>query len=131
MPKSILRINEDIQRELATLLRNIKDPRVNQGMISITAVHTSNDLSQAKVYLSVFIPSDGGNNSQDTASNSQLDKKEFMKGLKSASGFLRSELGRALNLRHTPSLHFELDKSLEHGSKINTILSKLDIETDE
>jgi len=131
MPKSILRINEDIQRELSVLLRNIKDPRVNQGMISITAVHTSNDLSQAKIYLSVFIPSSGDSNSQDDTSKPELNKKEFMKGLKSASGFLRSELGRALSLRHTPSLHFELDKSLEHGSKINTILSNLDIEADE
>ena len=112
MSKSILRINEDIQRELSALLRNIKDPRVNQGMISITAVDTTGDLSQAKVYLSVY----------DLKS-----KKDFQKGLKSASGHLRYELGRALNLRHTPQLHFELDESIERGANIASILSELDI----
>ena len=115
MSKSILRINEDISRELSALLRNIKDPRVNQGMISITAVETSNDLSVSKVYLSVL-----NLNSRD----------DFMKGIKSASGHLRFELGRALSLRHTPQLVFELDKSLEHGAKINSILSELEIESD-
>ena len=116
MSKSILRINEDIQRELSALLRNIKDPRVNQGMISITAVDTSGDLGQTKVYLSVY----------DLKS-----EKDFMKGLKSASGHLRYELGRALNLRHTPQLHFELDSSLERGANIASILNNLDISHDE
>jgi len=112
----IQRINEDIQRELATLLRNIKDPRVNQGMISVTAVDTTSDLRQAKVYLSVY----------DLRS-----EKEFQKGLKSASGFLRRELGQALSLRHTPELLFELDKSIERGARISTILSGLEIPEDE
>ena len=116
MSKSILRINEDIQRELSVLLRNIKDPRINQGMISITAVDVSSDLSKAKVYLSVF----------DLKS-----KPDFLKGLKSASGHLRYELGRALSLRHTPRLHFELDKSLERGANISTILNNLEISHDD
>jgi len=116
MSKSILRINEDIQRELSVLLRNIKDPRINQGMISITAVDTSGDLGKTKVYLSVY----------DLKS-----KKDFIKGLKSASGHLRYELGRALNLRHTPELHFELDSSLERGANIASILNNLDIPNDE
>ena len=110
------RINEDIQRVLSVHLRNIKDPRVRQGMISVTAVHTTSDLRHAKVYLSVF----------DLES-----EKEFMKGLKSASGFLRHELGQSLNLRYTPQLQFELDKSIEHGAKISTILSDLEIPVDE
>jgi len=116
MSKSILRINEDIQRELSVLLRNIKDPRINQGMISITAVDTSSDLGQAKIYLSVY----------DLKS-----KTDFMKGLKSASGHLRYELGRALSLRHTPQLQFELDKSLERGANIASILNNLEISHDE
>ena len=116
MSKSILRINEDISRELSALLRGIKDPRINQGMISITSVDTSSDLSKTKVYLSVY----------DLKS-----KSDFMKGLKSASGHLRYELGRALSLRHTPQLQFELDKSLERGAKISSILSDLDIKPDE
>ena len=116
MSKSILRINEDIQRELSILLRNIKDPRVNQGMISITAVDTSGDLGQTKVYLSIY----------DLKS-----EKDFMKGLKSASGHLRYELGRALSLRHTPQLQFELDNSLQRGANIASILNNLDITQNE
>jgi len=114
--KSLLRINEDIQRELSVLLRGIKDPRVNQGLISITYVDTSGDLSLSKIYLSVY----------DLKS-----KSDFFKGLKSASGYLRSSLGRALSLRHTPQLQFELDKSLERGAMINSILNELDIPPDE
>jgi len=116
MSKSILRINEDIQRELSALLRNIKDPRINQGMISITKVDTSGDLGQAKIYLSVY----------DLKS-----KSDFMKGLKSATGHLRYELGKALSLRHTPKLQFELDKSLERGANIATILNNLGVSDDE
>jgi len=114
--KSILRVNEDIQRELSALLRNIKDPRVNQGMISITSVDTSGDLGQCKVYLSVF---------------NLKSRKDFLSGLKSASGHLRYELGRALSLRHTPQLIFELDNSLERGANITSILNTLDISHDD
>jgi len=115
LSNKIQRINEDIQRVLATLLRDIKDPRVNQGMISVTAVDTTVDLHQAKVFLSVF----------DLKS-----EKDFMKGLKSAAGYLRHELGQSLNLRHTPELLFELDKSIERGARISKILNKLDIPED-
>ena len=107
----IERINEDIQRVLSSLLREIKDPRVNQGMISVTAVQTTNDLRYAKAFLSVY---------------GLESEKEFKKGLKSASGYLRRELSRILNLRYTPELIFELDKSIERGARINTILNDLD-----
>ena len=108
------RINEDIQRILSSLLREIKDPRVNQGgMISVTAVDTTSDLRFAKVFLSVF---------------GLKSEKEFRKGLKSASGYLRSELGKALTLRYTPELVFELDSSIERGARINTLLNSLDID---
>ena len=112
----LLRVNEDIQRVLASLLRGIKDPRVNQGMISVTSVDTTGDLRQAKVFLSVY---------------GLKSEREFMKGLKSASGYLRFELGRSLSLRYTPELVFELDKSIEHGARINTILNDLNIPDDE
>ena len=112
----LYRINEDIQRVLASLLRNIKDPRVNQGMISVTAVDTSGDLRQAKVFLSVY---------------GLKSEKDLMKGLKSASGYLRHELGQSLSLRHTPELHFELDESIERGARISTILNTLDIPEDD
>jgi len=109
------RINDDIQRVLSTHLRNIKDPRVNQGMISVTAVETTSDLRHCKVYLSVF---------------GLQSEKELMKGLKSASGHLRHELGQSLSLRYTPELKFELDKSIERGAEINKILSTLEIPDD-
>jgi ribosome-binding factor A len=98
------------------LLRNIKDPRVKQGMISVTAVDTTSDLRHAKIFLSVY----------DLQS-----EKELKRGLKSASGYLRHELGQSLDLRYTPELSFELDKSLERGARINTILNELDIPLDE
>ena len=109
------RINEDIQRVMATLLRSIKDPRINQGMISVTAVDTTGDLRYAKVFLSVY----------DLKS-----EKDFLKGLKSASGYLRRELGQSLDLRYTPELQFELDKSIERGVRINSILNTLEIDED-
>jgi len=108
----IQRINEDIQRVLASRLRDIKDPRVKQGMISVTAVDTTSDLRYAKVFLSVF---------------GLQSEREFMKGLKSAAGYLRHEIGQTLSLRYTPELQFELDKSIEHGARINNILSNLEI----
>ena len=108
----IERINEDIQRVLSTLLRDIKDPRVRQGMLSVTGVHTTNDLRYAKVFLSVY---------------GLESEKELKKGLKSASGYLRRELSRILNMRYTPELIFELDQSIERGAKISSILSDLDI----
>ena len=109
------RTNEDIQRVLATLIRNVKDPRVNQGMLSITAVETTGDLRYSKVYLSVL---------------GLQSEKELMKGLKSAAGYLRRELGNTLQLRYTPELSFQLDKSIEHGAAINRILSGLDVSAD-
>ena len=107
------RINDDIQRILADRLRQVKDPRVSgQGMITITRVETTGDLRYAKVWLSVY---------------GLQDEKEFKKGLKSASGWLRRELGSTLKLVYTPELVFELDKSIEYGAKISGILDHLNI----
>ena len=106
------RTNDDIQRVLSTLLRSVKDPRVNQGMLSVTRVDATGDLRYAKVYISVL---------------GQYDEKELKKGLKSASGWLRKELGSSLNLRYTPELLFEIDHSIEHGAEINRLISGLNI----
>lgn len=112
----IARINDDIQFVLSKLLRDIKDPRVQQGMISVTRVETTGDLGFCKVWLSVM---------------GMQNEKEFKKGLKSASGWLRRELGRAMNLRHTPELIFEVDHSIEYGAHISQVISSLDIKHDE
>ena len=103
------RTNDDIQIVLSELLRSIKDPRVNQGMISVTRTETTGDLRYCKVFLSVF---------------GLQNEKEFKKGLKSASGWLRRELSQRMNIRYTPELIFELDNSIEHGAHINEIISK-------
>lgn len=100
------RINEEIQRTLAELIRTVKDPRVH-GLISVTAVETTADLKYAKVYISVLDKSDAG---------------EVLKGLKSASGYLRRELGRALSLRATPELTFLGDDSMAKGAHILEII---------
>lgn len=117
MPSNKLaRTNDDIQLVLSKLLREIKDPRVNQGMISVTRVETTGDLRYSKVWLSIM---------------GLENEKEFKKGLKSASGWLRRELGNSLKLRCTPELVFELDHSIEYGAHINELISKLDIKDDE
>jgi len=112
----IARINDDIQFVLSRLLRDIKDPRVQQGMISVTRVETTGDLRYSKVWLSVM---------------GLQDEKEFKKGLKSAGGWLRRELGNSMNLRYTPELVFEVDHSIEYGAHISQVISTLDIKHDE
>ena len=105
------RTNDDIQRVLSSLLRQVKDPRVQQGMISVTRVETTGDLRYAKVWLSVL---------------GELDEREFKRGLKSCGPWLRRELGAALSLRYTPELVFELDHSIEDGAHISKLIEELD-----
>lgn len=103
------RINEDIQRTLSELIRRLKDPRVSSvGMVSIIRVDTTGDLRYARVWVSVL---------------DKAQEKDVMKGLKSAAGFLRRELGRTLNLRYTPELQFMSDDSIAHGAHILDLLN--------
>ena len=106
------RINEEIQRTLSDLIRTVKDPRVH-GLISITAVDTTADLKYAKVYVS---------------SLDQSDMKEVLKGLKSAAGYIRRELGHTLSLRATPELTFLQDDSMVKGAHILQVMEDLDRE---
>ena len=110
------RINEEIQKELASLLRNLKDPRVQDTMISITHVETTPDLRYAKVYVSFL---------------EESRAKDALKGLKSAGGYLRRELGRALQLRYTPELVWALDDSITYGAKMLKLINSLEVEKDE
>ena len=100
------RINEEIQRELASLIPTVKDPRVT-GMISVMAVDTTTDLRYAKVFISILDKS---------------DEQQVMRGLKSAAGWLRRELGHRLQLRYTPELSFVLDESIDTGAHILAML---------
>lgn len=108
----IERINDEIQRELSDKIRALKDPRVSGGgMVSVTRVDTTGDLRYARVYISV------------------LDKaleKDVLKGLKSASGFLRRELGSGLQLRYTPELQFVADDSIAYGAHILEVLHEVE-----
>ena len=110
------RINEDIRRELSVLLPKVKDPRVQQGMVTVTGVETTGDLRYAKVYLSVL---------------EAVDERELRRGLKSASPWLRRELGGRLTLRYTPELIFERDHSIERGARLYRLLDELHTEEPE
>ena len=107
----ILLINEEIQKELSNLLRKVKDPRVQDVMISITRVETTPDLRYTKVYVSFL----------------QEDKAaDAMKGLKSAAGFLRRQLGTNLKLRYAPEIVWALDDSITYGAKMLALINSLD-----
>ena len=116
MSTRIDRISEEVMKALAEALRSVKDPRVQQGMISVTRVETTGDLRYSKVWLSVM---------------GMQDEKEFKRGLKSASGWLRKELGSAMKLRYTPELVFEIDHSIEYGAHISAVINSLDIDHSE
>lgn len=112
MPSNkINRINDDIQLALSSLLRSVKDPRVQQGLLSVTRVETTGDLRYCKVYISVL---------------GLQDEKELKRGLKSAAGWLRRELGSRVHLRYTPELIFEVDKSIAQGAHLNALMHSLE-----
>ena len=106
----INRINEEIQKELSDLIRNLKDPRIQNTMISITRVETTPDLRYTKVYVSFL--------QEDRAADA-------LKGLKSAAGYLRRELGQSLNLRYTPQIMWALDDSITYGAKMLALINSL------
>lgn len=106
----INRINEEVMREVAMIIRDLKDSRIPL-MTSVVGVSVTNDLSYAKVYVSVM--------------GDEETKKKALSGLKSAAGYVRRELGRKVQLRITPEIIFELDRSIEHGAHINQIISEL------
>ena len=104
------RINGEIQQELSALLRTVKDPRVSDAMLTVTHVDTTSDLRYARVYISAL---------------DRTDEKDLMRGLKSAAGYLRRELGSRLGLRLTPELQFMADDSTAHGAHILEMLSNV------
>ena len=112
----ILLINEEIQKALSALLRTVKDPRVQDVMISITRVETTPALRYTKVYVSFL----------------QEDKaQEAMKGLKSAAGYLRRQLGSNLRLRYAPEIVWSLDDSITYGAKMLNLINSLGVKHDE
>ena len=112
----INRINEEIQKSLAENLRNVKDPRVSGTMISVTKVETTPDLRYAKVYVSFLV--------EDKANDA-------MKGLKSAAGWLRREVGNDLKLRYTPEIMWALDDSITYGARLLSLINSLEVKSDD
>ncbi|MGX8698495.1 MAG: 30S ribosome-binding factor RbfA [bacterium] len=117
MPANKLhRINEDIRLVMSDLLREVKDPRIHQGLVSVTRADTTGDLKYCKIYLSVL---------------GLENEKEFLRGIRSASGWFRRELGQRVKLRNVPELTFLLDKSMEYGAHISSLIEKLDLPKEE
>lgn len=109
------RINEEMQREVAKILREVKDPRVSKAFISVTGAEVTPDLKFAKIYYSAY----------------NADKKEVKAGLRAASGFIRGQISKNLNLRITPELTFIEDGSIEYGAKISKILEGITFNDDD
>jgi ribosome-binding factor A len=110
------RVSELIKQEVSDLLlRGIKDVRVGAGMVSITRVDVPRDLGQARIFVSIY--------------GTPEVQAQAMAGLNSARGYVRSEIGKRIRMRHTPEVIFEHDISLERGDRILTLLSRLN--TDE
>lgn len=109
------RIKEEIKRELTSVIRTIKDPRVD-SMVSVVSVDVTKDLKFAKVFVSVM--------------GDEKTKKDSILGLNSAQGYVRREIANRLNIRNTPQFKFVLDNSVEYGIHINELISKLNSEGD-
>ena len=112
MSTRIDRISEEVMKALAEAMRSVKDPRVQEAMVSVVHCDVTNDLRYAKCYISVL--------------GSEQQTKDVMKGLKSAAGWLRREVGHMVQLRYAPELVFELDDSLKYGARMFDLLEKLE-----
>ncbi|NLM26048.1 MAG: 30S ribosome-binding factor RbfA [Firmicutes bacterium] len=110
MSNRVTRLQEAIKREASYIIQQkVKDPRL--GFVSITDVELSNDLSYCKIFVSVL-----GDENQ---------REQTMIGLNKATGFIRSEIGKSVKLRHVPEIVFQYDNSIEHGSRIEAILREI------
>jgi len=104
------RINDSVTQEVSEILREVKDPRVADALLTITSSDVTADLKYAKIYYSVY---------------GEVDDKELAKGFKSVAPFVRSQLAKRLNLRITPELQFVRDHGVEHGADIAAILKTI------
>ncbi len=104
------RISEEVKKELSAIVRELKDPRITT-VVSVVNVSVTKDLKFAKAYISVF--------------GDEKVQKGVIDALKSASGFIRREIGHRINLRNTPEFSFVLDDSIEYGAHINQVLKNL------
>ncbi len=111
------RVTEDVKRELSAILREVKDPRVKDCLLSVVRVEVTSDLSYCTVYVSTM--------------EGMERTKTAVQGLKSAAGYIRRELGKSLSLRHVPELIFKPTDSIEYGAHISKVLNDLETESRE
>lgn len=110
--RRVARVAELIKREVSQMLiYGIKDDRVGTGMVSVTDVDVSGDLQHAKIFVSIY--------------GSDEARAETMAGLKSATGYVRSELGHRVRLRRTPEVTFLEDRSIERGTRVLSLINQL------
>lgn len=114
MSQRIERISEEFQKALSECIRTLKDPRVKDVMVSVTRCEVTGDLRYAKAFISVY--------------GSEQQRKDVMRGLKSASGYLRREVASKIRLRYAPEIVFVADDSIVHGAHINQMLNDLERE---
>ncbi|MBM5814072.1 MAG: 30S ribosome-binding factor RbfA [Cyanobacteria bacterium M_DeepCast_100m_m1_067] len=111
--RRVERVASLIRREVSELLiGGIKDERVSQGMVSVTTVEVAGDLQHCKIFVSIF--------------GSEDDRSQAMAGLRSASAYVKGELGRRLKMRRTPEVVFVLDRGLEKGTSVLGLLNRLE-----
>jgi ribosome-binding factor A len=116
--RRVERVAALIRRETSELLiHGIRDERVHQGMVSITDVEVSGDLQHCKIFVSIY--------------GEDADRKNVLEGLKAASGYLRGELGRRLQMRRAPEVVFQLDRGIEKGASVLNLLNRLEEERQE
>ena len=105
------RINDEMQKTVADVLRSVKDPRVSGAFVSITGAEVTADLKYAKIFYSVL----------------QGDKKAIKEGLASSAGYIRGQVARRMDLRQTPELSFVEDTSIAYGAHISELLNSITI----
>ena len=111
--RRVERVAALIRREISELLVNgIKDERVSLGMVSVTNVDVAGDLQHCKIFVSIY--------------GSEADREQAMEGLRSASAYVKGELGRRLNMRRTPEVIFHLDRGIEKGTSVLGLLNQLE-----
>ncbi|HAV27059.1 MAG TPA: 30S ribosome-binding factor RbfA [Lachnospiraceae bacterium] len=105
-----LRVNEEVQHELSSIIRELKDPRIAM-MTTVTEVNVATDLKTCKAYISVL--------------GDEKARQDTMEGLRSAAGFIRRELAHSLNMRNTPEITFKLDTSIERGVEMSRLIDEV------
>lgn len=105
----VARIREEVKKEASDIIRRLKDPRV--GFVTVTDTEVSSDMRYVKIFVSVL--------------GSEEEKQKTMEALHRATGFIRTELGGRIRLRHTPEIHFKFDESIERGARIFELLREV------